>query len=262
MCALLRPETRLHKHEETPHNFSYHHSMRRLTKPPRVHTASRRSSRKRLQKQAKIRAKTPSRKSLLASAYVLQYEQYPYQTKPGAILGVFSTFNKVSTAAIGHGAYAFSREGLLDGSEYLSATGRIKIIPRTVHRCGAEAPLPQSKTNPDGNERDINHAARRRRRAAAHESANAIDTVFVAVHRYPTGVLCVGLFTNIKKAWGACLRHRADTAIAHVLRQGSKWIDENNMPHAKCRIAGFGWLEWFVEAFSIDDMSAVSLPGR
>ncbi|KAJ4401543.1 hypothetical protein N0V91_007847 [Didymella pomorum] len=76
-----------------------------------------------------------------AALYVLEYEPYPYNTLPSEFLGAYSSVDSVTTGAIEHGAYTFSREGLLDGSEYLNATGRIKIQSQLVQQSGTEAPV-------------------------------------------------------------------------------------------------------------------------
>jgi hypothetical protein len=233
--------------------ISVHYSTRRLTKPPRVYTARKRTSRTRLQKRVKSKTKgkgkvkTPSTRSNLSSVFVLKYEDYPYNTRPGTILGVYSSHDTVTTGAIRHGAYAFSREGMRDGSEYLSPTGRIKIIETPIQRHGISASLPKSVPA------SIPHPAGPSAvRSTPRASTDGEDSILLALHQSPTGLWCVGAFADKKKAWGACWKHRGSMGFVGQLREGTRWLDEDGMPHTKSRLVGTGWHEWYVVPYKID----------
>ncbi|KAF3034141.1 hypothetical protein E8E12_002786 [Didymella heteroderae] len=122
-------------------------SNAKLSKPPKVEVLHERP-RNRLQKRTPavppMLTPYPSHLGFPApttALYVLEYEPYPYNTLPSEFLGAYSSIDSVTAGAIEHGAYTFSREGLLDGSEYLNATGRVKIQSQLVQQSGTEAPV-------------------------------------------------------------------------------------------------------------------------
>lgn len=246
-------ETRRRASHEVPisHTVLRQHSTRRLSKPPRVHTRKQAPG-KRLQK----RVRNSITQLLPPPVFLLQYERYPYNTQPGTLLGVFSSVEAVTTGAIKHGAYAFSRGGIHDGTEYLSPTGKIKIIPQNIQRTGFEAAMPRRKHS------RVSHAsqpnAHREPRVVenpsqAHIAIDGREGILVAVHESPTGIFCIGAFTERRRAWGACLKHKASLPFSNVLQEESRWIDEFDLPRMKARKVGTGWHRWYVIAHRIDE---------
>jgi hypothetical protein len=193
----------------------------KLHKPPTVQSLHERP-RNKLQKrsQATLLNGIPP----VSSLFVLEYDPYPYSTRPSEFLGVYSNINSVTLAAFIHGAYTFSREGLLDGSEYLSPTGRIKIVSHTVQSSGPTAAVPEESKNEDvGLMRlDIPHPGQISRIDSAQslpilKSQNFKDAVFLAIHEGPKSAFCIGLFTSKSLAWGACLKDKAWLAWSDTL---------------------------------------------
>lgn len=239
---------------------SRNRSTKRLSKPPRVHVRKQ-IARNKLQKRPK---KNSTTHAVTPHVFLLQYEQYPYNTQPGTFLGAFSTFQAVTTAAFKHGAYAFSKDGVHDGTEYLSKTGRIKILPSRIQHTESRVKLPKARQpstrQPNGDViREESPARVSPPRVRPDEHATGpipIDGkhgVLVAVHQSPTGIFCIGAFTNRRAAWAACLKHEASLFDKNPLQEVDKWRDEFQMPRMKAREVGKGWHEWFVVVQSIDE---------
>jgi hypothetical protein len=224
---------------------------RKLRKPPQVRAISRKP-RNRLQKQA-----TPSALHLKPSndLYVLEYEPDTTCSEPGKVLGVYSTFDSVTLGALEHGAYTFSRNGLLAGNEYLSATGRIKFVETTVQRAGVKAPIPVPSipsVSPNGDlvRLDIPHPESQQQEAvqAAGELKilSARDKVFVAHRKGPQAASWMGVYADPSLAWGACLKDKAVCAVSGALCDEVRTIVANNMPQITARLIGSGRLTWTI----------------
>jgi hypothetical protein len=210
----------------------------RLSKPPKVQSRKLPTTR-RLQKRISKFSPSPLPNPTI---YVLQFEAYPYNTVPAEILGVFSNLDKVTSAAISHGAYAFSREGLHDGSEYLTPSGRIRIFSEEFHQ-------PIVKAKPPPKEEYIPHPDSQVEAARQEE---ARKTVFIAISQVSTNTSCLGLFGEKIKAWTACVKNQAMTVSSESLLEETRWSDEKGMPYIKGNIEGSGSHLWFVSAFEVD----------
>ncbi|KAF2715737.1 hypothetical protein K504DRAFT_457880 [Pleomassaria siparia CBS 279.74] len=218
-------------------------SYAKLSKPPKAKPRNLPAARRRLQKRYHP-ASAVHQLPPFSTIYVLQYEAYPYNTTPAIILGLFSHIDTVTAGAISHGAYAFSREGLHDGSEYLSPTGRIRFFTESMQQ-------PVIK-NPAARHADyIPHpnAQTEAERIREHRS------LFVALRQTSSRSSYIGLFSDKIKAWTACVTDQAlltaspDTTL---LLDESRWIDDKGMPHIKGRVEGKGSHTWFVSAFEVD----------
>ncbi|KAH7128463.1 hypothetical protein B0J11DRAFT_272035 [Dendryphion nanum] len=243
---------------QQPHpqtTLAYHCSKRRLSKPPKVQVSQTRASRNRLRKGISA----PTNDVLPPALYVLYYEPYPYNSQPGTILGVFSNLNTVTTAAINHGAYTFSRAGMLDGSEYLSPTGRIKILFQRLHRHGIEIPLPLRHENRHRVQVPSSNANIRRSRSRITGAPEGQENeVFLTLHQTPSSVAGIGLFIGKRRAWGACLKAQSIYGQSYLLQNEMRWIDEDNMPRTRARVPGIGYHEWFVIKCRVDDVRRTS----
>jgi hypothetical protein len=238
-------------------NLVQHQRPKRLTKPPRIHVhiQHRPLSRKRLNQRAgNTLAKPGSHRHPYSTLFLLQYHQYPYDISPGTLLGVFASIHTVTAAAISHGAYAFSRDGMRDGSEYLTANGRIRIAPYHVQHHGVQATLPQRHTRHAVPERTP--AIDRRTIARTYEKNDGRRPVFLALELSSAALICMGLFTERKRAWGVCLKQKALCEREVPLQNEVQWADQDDLPHARARVQGRGWHEWRVEAFVVDEMRA------
>jgi hypothetical protein len=226
-------------------------SQARLSKPPKLSTLHQRP-RNRLQK----RIVAPSNRQNYPALYLLEREQYPYQTRPSEFLGVYSSINSVTSGAFENGAYTFSREGLLDGSEYLSPTGRIKIHSQVIQQSGLEVATPEERKKSQSAEYvrlDIPHPDSQE---VACEKTNINteprESVYLAIRQTPNAALCIGIFTKKSLAWGACLKDRAACALSGSLREESQSTDMHGMPQVKGRLEGYGLHLWFVKSHEID----------
>ncbi|KAF2008921.1 hypothetical protein BU24DRAFT_359383, partial [Aaosphaeria arxii CBS 175.79] len=244
--SILRPAS---NYLHIPRQISFRNCL--TSTETEVQHPRKRSSRKRLQKSWNA----PPPDSLPISIYLLHYEPYPYTTQPGKILGVYSTFNAVTTAAINHGAYAFSREGMLDGSEYLNPTGKIRIVPREIQRHGLEVPLPLRHGNRSHMQLELvsSNVRRARSRTTGDPGIDTYGTVFAVIHQSPESSVCMGVFASRQRAWGACLKSQAFFCAKVRLQDEIRWIDEDNMPRTRGRIPGVGIHEWSVASFKVDD---------
>lgn len=247
-----------------------HQGKAKLSKPPIVDTLHERT-RKRLQKRGPVQSSmfTPYLTHLdfmmAASAlYILEYEPYPYNTLPSQFLGAYTTVDSVTAGAIEHGAYTFSREGLLDGSEYLNATGRIKIRSHSVKRSGTEAsvsfhshdlvegPMRQDEPvrldiphpNSPSNTMSILHLTAQ----SIKNSEKSKETVFLAIREGPTAAHCLGVCATTSLAWGACLKDKASCALLGNLSEENRVVDADGMPRTTARLHGCGQHTWFVVA--------------
>jgi len=195
-----------------------------------------------------------------AYLFVLEYDPYPHNAQPSTFLGVYSSIDTVTAAAFRHGAYSFSREGLLDGSEYLSPTGRIKIVSHAVQSIGVSAVLPEDSTSPkqaDGPMRlDIPHpqAPRFDSQQDISRPRTSDETVFLALHEGPKSAFCVGLYTTKALAWGACLKDKAWLEVSDSLVEEERGVCEGDMPQVSARLVGSGRHRWVVKAFDVDGM--------
>lgn len=234
----------------TPHPYS------KLHKAPTLQNLYDRP-RNRLQKRSVTYAPSATHQ-LPVLLYILEYDPYPYNTQPSKFLGVYSSINTVTAGAFRHGAYAFSREGVWDGTEYLSPTGRIKILSQAVQRRGMRATVPgegRSKSmygepvrldipHPSASQEDVGCRAVEER-----------EVVFLAVHEGPRGAVCIGVFADKAVAWGACLKSKAACAVMGTLRDEEQCIVEENMPKVVARVVGSGNHAWFVQVHGIDSSS-------
>ena len=191
--------------------------------------------------------------------FVLEYDPYPYNTRPGQFLGVYSSIDTVTAGAIHHGAYSFSREGLLDGCEYLSPTGRIKIVSYPVQSTGVTAPVPGETPQKDGQplRLDIPHPLNQETpRFDSHQDLSkpkkSQQTIYLALHESPQSAFCIGLFTSKSLAWGACLKDKAWLEWTDKLVEQESSIGENNAPRVTARLIGSGRHCWFVKAMDVD----------
>lgn len=211
--------------------------------------------------------------------YVLEYESYPYNTLPSEFLGAYSSVDSVTTGAIEHGAYTFSREGLLDGSEYLNPTGRIKIQSQLVQQSGTEAPisvrshsLDERPSKQEGPVRsDIPHPDSRSNTLTrpdlvslgAHSTTSLKgntklnETVYLAIRQGPTAGHCLGVFARPSLAWGACLKDKASCGLSATLSEEIRDIDIDGMPKVTARLHGCGQHVWSVVAKEVDAKSTV-----
>ncbi|KAH6644785.1 hypothetical protein C7974DRAFT_326557, partial [Boeremia exigua] len=233
----------------------------KLSKPPKVHEKPRNRLQKRVAPMDALLTPYLARLGFTAPStnlFVLEFEEYPYNTLPSKFVGVYSTVDSVTTGAIEHGAYTFSREGLLDGSEYLSATGRIRIHTRSVQQSGAEVAISTRSHSFDGTparqteivRSDIPHPSSRFH--TLREVSRPTETVYLAVRQGPTAAHCLGAFARPSLAWGACLKNKASCALEGVLSEESRTVDAEGMPRATARLHGRGQHAWFVDAKEVD----------
>ncbi|KAF2119866.1 hypothetical protein BDV96DRAFT_641738 [Lophiotrema nucula] len=228
----------------------------KLSKPPKVHVKvqHKRSVRNRLQRRRKSHANHLKSPSL----YILQYESYPYAVEEAKILGIFTDINKASLAATTCGAFAFSREGLNDGMEYLTPTGRIRIVMQ-------EAPILPLRRHPTAPE-DLGFASTAMDKIIAlrnftqpsirsrPERREREQRVYLAMHRAPEATMCIGLFADKAKAWYAALKQYGIVSWEAEVQEEMRWMDETSLPHIKAKIAGSGRHFWSVEVFKINEV--------
>ena len=246
----VEERSRKRSHSE-PSSAGRSHGYGKLHKAPQVHSLYERP-RNRLRKPVTILPPGPRPTTDL---FALEYEPYPSSTQPSKVLGLFSTFNSVTLGAFKHGAYTFSREGLLDGSEYLSPTGRIKIVRTAVQRRGVKAVVPGRSRSLDGEHvrLDIPHPGSQEE---PKEDDIAREMCFLAIRVGPTSASWIGVFEDKSLAWGACLKDKAMCALSGTLCNEVRTFGLNNMPHITARLVGSGRFTWTVEEHAIDG------PGR
>ncbi|KAG9191464.1 hypothetical protein G6011_10198 [Alternaria panax] len=232
----------------------------KLHKPPKVESLHERQERPRNRLQKRSPPGLVSVISPPVNFFALEYDPYPYNTQPSQFLGVYSSINTVTAGAFRHGAYTFSREGLLDGSEYLSPTGRIKIVSHSIQSTGVTAVVPEDKSQKfdDGVMRlDIPHpnsqpTARFDSQQDLSKKEVSKDAVFLALHEGPQSAFCIGLFISKTLAWGACLKDKAWLEWSDPLAEEERSVEENDMPRVSARLVGSGRHAWFVRAFEVD----------
>jgi hypothetical protein len=220
----------------------------KLRKAPQVQALHERP-RNRLRKQIEPLPSTCVPKT---SLFILEYEPYPHSTQPGKVLGVYSTFDAVTLGAFKHGAFAFSREGLLDGSEYLSLSGRIKIMQTTVQRSGVKAAVLERTRSLDGENirLDIPHPESQEEQPKQDPAVRA--SVFLAIRQGPDAASWVGMYADKSLAWGAALKDKAMCTVSGILLDETRNIGFNNMPEITGRLVGSGRHTWKVEEHVID----------
>jgi hypothetical protein len=232
----------------------------KLHKPPKVESLHERQERPRNKLQKRSPPSLVNAIRPRVNLFVLEYDPYPYNTQPSQFLGVYSSIDTVTAGAFRHGAYTFSREGLLDGSEYLSPTGRIKIVSHTMQNTGVTAAVPEDKSQKfdDGIMRlDIPHPnSQPTKRFDSQQDLItpkvSKDSVFLALHEGPQSAFCIGLFTSKSLAWGACLKDKAWLEWSDPLVEEERSVEENDMPRVSARLVGSGRHAWFVKPFEID----------
>lgn len=267
-------------------------STRRLTKPPRAVHTRRVTPRNRLQKRtppsllhSQVQAHQRHHKHAAhpPTLFLLQYEKYPYKSAPGILLGAFSSLHTATRAAIQHGAFAFSKDGVKDGKEYVSKGGRMRICDVLV--TGKVGSLRgRGSANRSSESKDEQQAVRASNipapnrtgdRPAAPKRQNTdpipIDGrtgILIALHESPTGLCVIGAYTEKRKAWAACLKHRQGPEFEGFLdideRGGNVegvWSlgtrksagDGGALPSMACREVGVGKHTWRVGAWKIDE---------
>jgi hypothetical protein len=226
------------------------HAYGKLRKAPQVQSLHERP-RNRLQKQF---APLPSIAIPKTDLFILEYGPYPQSTQPGNVLGVYSTFDAVTLGAFKHGAFAFSREGLLNGSEYLSTGGRIKIMQTAVQRSGVRVAVPERSRSLDNEvmRLDIPHPHDQEDEEQTRQTQPARATVFLAIRKGPDAASWVGMYADKSLAWGAALKDKAMCAISGTLLEERRSISFNNMPQISGKIVGGGLHTWMVEEHVID----------
>jgi hypothetical protein len=220
----------------------------KLHKPPQVQSIQERP-RNRLRKQfLSYETPLPSTPAL----FILEYEPYPHLTQPSKVLGIYSSFDSVTLGAFKHGAYTFSREGLLDGSEYLSPTGRIRIVRTDVQRSGVKAVLPERSQSLNGEHIRLDIPHPQGHEEAAREPPIGRDIVFLAVREGPNAASWMGVYEEKSLAWGACLKDKSMCAMTATLCDELRSIGINNMPQVSGRLVGSGRYTWMVQQHSVD----------
>jgi len=245
----------------------------KLSKPPKVQSLHERP-RNRLRKQnTAMNLLTPYPACLGFSApaktlHILEEEPYPYNALPSVFLGVYSTVDAVTNGAIEYGAYTFSRGGLLDGSEYLNAVGRIRIQTQVLQESGTEAGFSiRSQSLDEQSARrsllvrsdiphphstlDLTHIGAQSM-TSLRDAGNANETVYLAVRQGPTAAYCLGVYARPSLAWGACLKNKASCALSSTLSEEARDIDADGLPRATARLHGCGQHVWFVTAKDVD----------
>ncbi|KAH7081056.1 hypothetical protein FB567DRAFT_119122 [Paraphoma chrysanthemicola] len=225
----------------------------KLHKPPQVRPNVRpppEKPRNRLRKSATHHTLHPA----APGVFILEFEPYPNSSQPGKVLGAYSTFDAVTLGALEHGAYTFSREGLLDGSEYLSSTGRIKIVRTTVQLNGTRAVVPERSRNVDGEHVRLDIPHPESQTAISEEPANT-NSVFLAIREGPHSASWIGAFVDKSLAWGACLKDRAMCAASYTISEEGRSIALGNMPQLTAKLEGGsanGRYTWMVQAHVIN----------
>lgn len=231
-----------------PPGAGHRHGQGKLHKPPQPQSMIERP-RNRLRKQATMPVLTHKPRN---SVFVLEYEPYPHLTQPNKVLGIYSTFDAVTLGALKHGAYTFSREGLLDGSEYLSSTGRIKIARTDVQRSGVKAIVP---------ERDQSLDSSRVRLDIPHPQSQEDDqpkvngpkrVVHLAVREDMRTASWIGIYEDKSLAWGACLKDKAMCTVTNTLSEEVRSIGNKNAPQVSGRLGALGRVTWMTREYEVD----------
>lgn len=224
----------------------------KLHKPPQQSPQPKHKPRNRLQKRAATLPILPS-ETRAKALFVLEHVPL---SRPSAFLGVYSTIDAVTAGAFKHGAHAFSREGLLDGSEYLCPTGRIKIRAVDLQTGGVSAAVVERSG--DSLRLDIPHPEGQGERDLELEQGDG-EKVFLGVHESATNAFCIGVFATKGLAWGACLKDKAWLAWSDELVEEERSVGEGNMPRLRARVVGSGRVEWFVKGCVVDSPMVVKI---
>ncbi|OAL04931.1 hypothetical protein IQ06DRAFT_102510 [Phaeosphaeriaceae sp. SRC1lsM3a] len=240
-------EKRQRRSYSEPGGVGQRYGQGKLHKPPQPQSMLERP-RNRLRKKIVIPELASRPANML---FVLEYEPYPHLIQPGKVLGVYSTFDAVTLGALQHGAYTFSREGLLDGSEYLSSTGRIKIIRTDVQRSGVKVVVPERSQSLHGEHvrLDIPHPQ------SLEEDSPKADplrkAVYLAVREDARTASWIGVYEDKSLAWGACLKDKAMCTVANTLSEEVRSISDENMPQVSGRLDGLGRVTWKTQEYQI-----------
>lgn len=196
----------------------------------------------------------PSKSNIL---FILQFDPYPHDTDPRRFLGVYSSIDYVTLGAVEHGAYSFSREGLVDGSEYLSSNGRIKIIALPIVNSGVKVNIPERSQTANGEliRLDIPHPTSTKDADNQHELKEDEDSkmrVFLAVRMASNNASCIGVYSEKSLAWGACLKDKSMCASTHTLGKETRSIGRQNMPSVTATLGDIGRHTWSVEGFLVN----------
>ncbi|KAF2124827.1 hypothetical protein P153DRAFT_390294 [Dothidotthia symphoricarpi CBS 119687] len=222
------------------------HAYGIISKPPQLqflHERPRNRLRKRI-------SKSPSARPLV-TLYVLEYESYPYNTRPSEFLGVYSTIDSVTAGAFRHGAHSFSREGLIDGSQYLSLTGRLRIVPTRMQQDRVAAAMPDEAQSLTGEvvRPDIPHPEYQ---SFVRPWNDAEEKMYLAIHQEPQAAFCIGLFTKKSTAWDACLESEASYALSNTLHDETRQLDSDGLPSVTARLTGGSHRSWFVASYTLN----------
>jgi hypothetical protein len=184
--------------------------------------------------------------------YVLEYAPYPHVIRKNKVLGIYSTFDNVTLGALKHGAYTFSRSGILDGSEYLSPTGRIKLVSTTVQMSGVKARLPERSRSLDGEPLRLDIPHPETQKEELKKTSADGKAMYLSVRQSSTIASWIGVFEDKSLAWGACLKDKAMCSMSDTISDEQRSIGVNNMPQISGRLAGSGRFTWLVEQHIID----------
>ncbi|KAL5114253.1 hypothetical protein ACEQ8H_007862 [Pleosporales sp. CAS-2024a] len=245
-------------YSEPPTGTVHGHVQGKLHKPPRVQVQTRpQRPRNRLRKSA---ASLMTITQPPVALFVLEFEPYTNLVEPGRVLGIYSTFDAVTLGALHHGAYAFSREGLVDGSEYLTSTGRIKLVQTTVQYGGVRATLPERSRSLDGEPLRLDIPHPDSQEEGPREPCNEQSVVYLAVRQASKTASWIGVYQDKSLAWGACLKDKALCAMSDTLCDEKRSIGLNNMPQVSGRLMRAGRFTWKVEQHVIDASAPAPAP--
>ncbi|KAF2024332.1 hypothetical protein EK21DRAFT_78946 [Setomelanomma holmii] len=237
-----------------PTSAGRQHGYSKLHKPPQVRKAVRPTSEKPRNRLQKATVHQGPHNQAAPDLFVLEFEPYANSSQSGKVLGVYSTFDAVTLGALKHGAYTFSREGLLDGSEYLSPDGRIKIARTMVQLSGTRATVPERSKSASGDivRLDIPHPETQEE---SEKEAIPKNSVFLAICEGPDKASWIGVFADKSLAWGACLKDKAMCATSYTFRDEIRSITLGSMPQVTARLEGGSAnrrYTWTVKAHAID----------
>ncbi|KAF2466283.1 uncharacterized protein BDR25DRAFT_77142 [Lindgomyces ingoldianus] len=210
---------------------------KRLSKPPRVHSPRAPPATKKLQRHRKV----PIASSVL-SLYILQYESYPYGSKPGVLLGAFSDLYTAAAGAGASGATGLPQHAPTEELTFLTKSGRVKVLRTELHtERGIDTKIPKARKNQRGT-------------ACLPMRLHPDDMVYIALEEAPSGTTCIGAFTEKTKAWSSCVGRLTQSSPAFDMNENVTWMDEEGMPHLRRKIVGRGWHHWFVRIYRIDEL--------
>ncbi|KAF2119865.1 hypothetical protein BDV96DRAFT_566217 [Lophiotrema nucula] len=149
---------------------------------------------------------------------------------PNKVLGIFSTVEKGVTAAA---TLCNAHDAQLDkwnDSTGMRVWGQLRLLPK---------PLSFPKSN-DFEDFEI------------VESQKENTTIPSSVYAALQAGLCLGVCVEKPDAWEACLKHKGQVTYSTDLRDETKWIDKEGMPHVEGILSGSGWHRWSVRKFAVD----------